>query len=281
VNSLAELFPDGDFRFHLTLRRGEPQAFFRNQDATGTLLKERQRWLSAAPTRYSCLSAEGSPLLAEFVELCNQWSLLDGKNVVTSGVNDAVLGPDMMRELGAALEPDLLFLAPDVDGQFRLRGGALCFPTGWSLTEKMGQTLDSIHGVVPGLNPAIGFSINQFLAKLKPCVAFQRDNWGISATEELNLHPARELPFPQMPIALESLWLRVEHQALVGLPTTKGVVFGIRIAAHRLDHLPSAGGEVQGLIRALQTMPAAMAEYKKIGSIRAPLIEALRSHYVL
>jgi len=33
-----ELFPDGDYRFHLTLKRGEPREFFRAQDATGRLL---------------------------------------------------------------------------------------------------------------------------------------------------------------------------------------------------------------------------------------------------
>jgi len=258
---LAELFPDGDYRFHLTLRRGEPGDFFRARDATGTLLAERRKWFAQEPGRYSALLPEGELLRAEVAEVgARDWGLRPTKSMV---------------ELGAALEPDVLLLSPDATGAFRLRGGALCFPTWWALEEKLGHTLDFIHGVVPGLNAALASPIQQFLARLKPGVAFMRDNWGISATAELNLHPARSVPPPKLPVTLDGLWLRVEHQALVALPRTGGVLFGIRIWLHRLDEVAKDTSARAGLRRALGSMPADVATYKRLDAVREAVVGLL------
>jgi hypothetical protein len=258
MTSLAELFPDGDHRFHLTLRRGEPREFFAARDASGAVLAERRRWLAAEPARHAALLPEGGPLLAELARMAAPWGAA-GKTIA---------------DLGGELEPDVLLLSPDAEGNLRLRGGALVFPTGWALEEKLGRTLDEIHGVVPGLNPAIGAAIRQFFARLKPGVAFLRDNWGLAATDELNLHPARGLAAPTRPVALERLWLRVEHQALVALPETGGVLFGIRLALHRLDAIAGTPAGA-GLRRALETMPAELAAYKRIDAVRAEIAARL------
>jgi heme-dependent oxidative N-demethylase alpha subunit-like protein len=260
MTPLAELLPDGDYRFHLTLRRGDPRDFFRAHDPSGQMRAERARWLAAEPERYARLQPEGGPLLAELAGLCAQWEAAQETGLVG---------------LGAALEPDFLLLARDEAGAFRLRGGVLCFPTGWALEEKLGQTIDFIHGVVPGLNPALGNPIQQFLGRLKPGVAFHRDNWGIAATAELNLHPARAMPPPRPPVALDRLWLRVEHQALLALPRTGGVLFGIRIALHRLDEVASDPAAAAGLRRALATMPDDLAAYKRLEAVRPELTALL------
>ncbi|HWA84764.1 MAG TPA: heme-dependent oxidative N-demethylase subunit alpha family protein [Opitutus sp.] len=273
--SLAELFPEGDYRFHLTLRRGEPRAFFAPRDETGRILAERRRWLAAEPARYAALLPEGEPLLAEFEELCAKWGSMEaGRPHPASGaMTDGGVRPpwDRLLALGGAWEPDFLLLSCDEAGRFRLRGGALCFPTGWALEEKLGHPLEFIHGVVPGLNDALGAPIHQFLSRLKPETAFHRDNWGLATTAELNLHPARAMPAPAQPVALERLWLRIEHQALVALPRSGGVLFGIRIALYRLDEVARDRVAAAGLRRALATMPAELAAYKRIDAIRDEL----------
>lgn len=261
MSALAELFPDGDYRFHLTLRRGAPVDFFRTRDRSGRILAERSKWLAENPGRYAALQPEGEALLVEVAELADkEWGLPQTTSV---------------RALGSVLEPDFLLLSPDANGAFRLRGGALCFPTSWALEEKLGHALDFIHGMVPGLNPALASPIQQFLAKLKPGVAFMRENWGIVANDELNLHPARALPPPTLPVALGRLWLRVEHQSLVALPRTGGVLFGIRIALHRLDHVALDFAARAGLGRALQTMPAEVAAYKRLDAVREAIVGML------
>ena len=266
--SFAELFSDGDYRFHLTLRRAEPREFFFARDHTGSLLEERQHWLASDPATYATILPEGEAALREFASVAALWT---GSPEFAEPSSSSV---DLMRQLGGALEPDILFLSADPDGQFRLRGGALCFPTGWALGEKLGHTMDFIHGVVPGLNPALGGAIHQFLSRLKPGTAFLRDNWGIAATRELNLHPTRKIPPPSLPTALERLWLRVEHQALIALPESRAVVFGIRIALHRLDEV--ARSPHRGAFRrAVGTMPSDLIAYKRLEEIRAYLLNVL------
>ncbi|HTO02092.1 MAG TPA: heme-dependent oxidative N-demethylase subunit alpha family protein, partial [Opitutus sp.] len=211
-----------------------------------------------------------------FTELCREWEVLTSPPTMEGGF-DRPIGDASLKGLGGTLEPDFVFLSADVEGNFRMRGGVVCFPSGWALQEKMGHTLEFIHGVVPGLNPLLGSPINQFLSKLKPGVAFQRDNWGIAATDELNQHPSRCLPAPSLPVAFDQLWLRVEHQALIALPRSNGVLFGIRIVNHRLDSLVNERSVVPGLTRALLSMPEPVAAYKRLETVRGPLAEALKT----
>lgn len=260
MSALGDLFPDGDYRHHLTLRRGGPRDFFLPRDPSGRVLEERMRWLEAEPQRYAALTPEGEPLLAELAELCVRWGVARSATV---------------HGLGATVEPDFLLLSADASGAYRLRGGALCFPTGWALEEKLGQTVDFIHGVVPGLNTALASPIQQFLGRLKPGVAFHRDNWGLTASDELNLHPARGVPAPDMPASPNRLWLRVEHQALVALPETGGIVFGLRIALHRLDTIVGDASAAAGLRRALTSMSAEMATYKRLDRVRHAVVSWL------
>ena len=268
--SLGDLFPDADYRFHLTLRRGEPADFFRPYDSGGHLLAERGRWLATAPARYAALTDEGEPLLLETEGLLQEWNVGPMHAEAGGGTPS-----QRLQRLARQVEPDLLFLSPDADRKFRLRGGALCFPTGWALEEKIGQALESIHGVVPGLNAAIGAQIHQFLQRLKPGAALLRSNWGFAATNELNLHPARNLPPLQSPLALDRTWLRVERQALVALPRSGGVLFGIRIELHGLERVRAEPAAAAGLRRALATMPEDLAVYKRIADVRRELIALL------
>lgn len=272
--SLAELFPDGNYEFNLTLRRTTPQEFFGRWDESGGLLAERARWIAENPARYVALLPEGEPLLTEFAALAGEWGQGAHEPGLRSRADGKANRAFTVADVGRRFEPDVLFLSADESGAFRLRGGALCFPTSWALEDKLGHTLEFIHGVVPGLNAALGAPIQQFLSKLKPGTAYLRHNWGLAATDALNLHPARRLSSPKRPVDLRRLWLRVEHQALVALPQARGIVFGIRIALHRLDEV-AAGPARAGLRRALETMPLQMAAYKGLGEVREDVIKLL------
>lgn len=259
MNTLAELFPREDYRFHLTLRRGELRDFFAPTAAHAALIGERRRWLADDAARYAALTPEGRPLEAEFAMQAAEWGL-------------AAAGATV-RELGALLEPDFLLLSPDRDGgPFRLRGGALCFPTGWALEEKLGRPLEEIHGAVPGLNPALGGPIQQFLTRLRPGPAYLRANWGLAGTAELNLHPSLARRRLQSPLDVTRAWLRVEYQALSALPRCGGVVFGIRIALYPLGEVLADPGVRAGFHQALASMPPALADYKGLSAVRADLL---------
>lgn len=259
--SPTALFPDGAHRFQMGLRPADPGVFFRPRDGSGKVLAERRRWLADDPDRYAALEPEGAPLLDAFLR-----SLPPSLSLTP---------PLPLATLGGGLEPDVLFLAPDAAGDFRLRGGVLCFPTGWALREKLGGTVAEIHGVVPGLNQALGPALRQMLARLRPGQAWQRTNWGLAATPELNLHPALGRPAPEPPVRLQQLWLRVEEQLLMALPDSPGLVFAIRIELAPLDDLARDPAAAAGLAQALRAMPPDLAAYKRIASVREPLIALL------
>jgi hypothetical protein len=270
---LKMIFPAEDFRLKMRFERGSPAAFFRRSDAAETVLRERKRWLAQDPGTCMDMAPEAAPLLKELLDLASDWHTLPADSGLGS-VN--CLPPmDQCRWLGEHWETDFLLLKPGPDGIFRLKGGALCFPSHWDLNSKMGRTVAEIHDPVPGLNAELGRSIDGFLAKIRPGISWERHNWGLSRSPELNQHPSRNLPRLDETVTLEDVWWRLEEQSLVALPQSGGVLFGIRVTVHPLAHVRAHPAARKGLRQALETMPDEMARYKGIHTARGRIIELL------
>jgi len=266
---LADLFPDGDYRFHLRFERGEPAAFFAPTSQHEELVAERQRWLRAEPMTYAALLPQGETLLDEAAELASSWNGFVSPSRSTPW--------QTCLTLGELWEVDYLLLRCDVDTEVRLYGGCLCFPSSWRLSDKIGKPIEFIHGPVPGLNQSIGQGIHKFLAALKPGVASLRHNWGLARSPELNHHPSRVLPRLDATVSADEVQLRVEHQALVALPKSGGILFGIRVVNHSLAEVKADAVATTRLCRALETMSDEMARYKGLVSARARIIQLLQS----
>ena len=73
----------------------------------------------------------------------------------------------------------------------------------------------------------------------------------------------------------EEVFLRIENQALVALPASGGVLFGIRLEVHSLAEVRRDPVAARGLARGLRTMPEEMAVYKNIASVRNDLLALL------
>ena len=258
------LFGSSGYRFSMGLRSGRLREFFLDGKADEDVLMERARWLAEDLPRYCQLADEGLPLLEEIERLCREWGL---------PISPASATPvGRLAHLGGVWEPDFLLLKRN--GRSRLVAGVVCFPSSWSLEEKMGRAIDEIHDVVPGLNAELGPQIERFLDKLAPGSCFERENWGLSADAELNRHPARELPTLTSETNLQATWLRVEHQILHGM-AQNGILFGIRLSVHRLDMVAADPARAQALHRALKTMPDAVASYKGLTQCRDNLLRLL------
>jgi hypothetical protein len=267
THRLEELFPDEDYRFHLTLRRVDPAEFFASPDPE--LLRQRRHWLGADPDRYSAFRPPGLPLLNEWEGLAAGWN--PGLPTLPRFDGDPRA---RLAGLSAALAPDVLLLARGSEGTFTLVAGAVCFPSSWSLEEKMGRGLEEIHVPVPGLNAGMGPTITQFLARMRPGIGYGRANWGLAATPELNLHPALGRPRLDGTFDRERTWLRIEDQLLITLPSSGGLLFGIAIRVYPLDGVLRDPVVRRGFARALQSMPDDLAAYKGLAGIRAALIAA-------
>ncbi len=258
----------------MALRRGTPQAFFGRSPANQALLAERQRWLRSEPQTYSASLPESSALVETCIALAHEWEAISEKQ--SAGLITLADTTQRCAELGKLWEPDFLLLQSDGRGPFRALAGCVCFPSSWSLTEKMGKPLEFIHGVVPSLNTQLGAPMQTFLSRLTPDVTWLRHNWGLSRSPELNQHPHRHLPRLDGAVDVENVWLRVEHQALVALPRCGGVLFGIRVSMHSLIEVRNDSAASAKLARALGTMPADIAAYKGLAAARQRIIEMLR-----
>jgi len=270
---MTELFPDADYRFQMNLERGSVTEFFRPTASQQKILTERQLWLGSDPNKYSAALEESGPLLVEAIDVLLQAAALTSADA--DNCHRRVSSMDRCRELGRILEPDFLLLIPQTDGQFQLVGACVCFPSSWSLSEKIGRPLDFIHSVVPDLNSQIGTQISRFLSSLKPGFAWLRANWGLSRSGEWNQHPARELTRLDQSTPFEEIWLRIERQALVLLPRSQSILFGIRIETYPLTETKKNAAEARGLARALRTMPEPMALYKNISAVRESVARTL------
>jgi hypothetical protein len=254
----------------MRFQRGPVGDFFNPWREPANVLEQRRHWLRCEPDVHSALLPEGEPLLEEWIEHSTCWAF---DPPLPRGHSDPC---EMLCAIGESLEPDFLLLKPDETGAMKLVAGCVCFPSSWSLEEKMGRPLDFIHRVVPGLNEQLGQPITQFLRRMTPDIAWLRANWGLSRSPELNQHPRRALSRLDASVKLDEVWLRVEHQALVALPKTGGVLFGIRVVVHPLAEVKQDVEAARGLRRALETMPEAMAAYKGIAPVRGALLEILK-----
>jgi hypothetical protein len=153
----------------------------------------------------------------------------------------------------------------------------VCFPSSWRFEEKVGKPLEVIHTPVPHLNEQLASPIHNFLSRIKPGAAWCRANWGLSRSPELNQHPARGLPKLRPPLREDEVWLRVEDQALIALPESRGVLFGIRMTVIPLAEVKRHPAAARGLARALRTMPDAMLDYKSLLAAKEDLLRLLGS----
>jgi dimethylamine monooxygenase subunit A len=262
-----DLFPAGDFGFHMRFRRGEIAAFYQNSADRADVIAERRKWLQQDRAKYAAALPEAELLLAEAVDVAKSVGVVAqiGKSAI-----------DTITNLGAAWEPDVLLLqAPSATSQPVLRGGCVCFPSSWALEEKVGRPLDTIHAPVPTLNEQFANPAQQFLARIKPGISWERVNWGLSRSPELNQHPSRKLPRLDGTVALEEVWFRAEYQSLISLPKTGGVLFGIRLVIEPLMKLRSDEEFMAGLARAVRSMPESIAAYKGIAAARERLVDLL------
>jgi hypothetical protein len=268
---LETLFSDEDYGVKMRFSRGNPAEFFSPTNHHGGIQAERQKWLRESPENHAAILPEGIPLLEEASHVAGKWNGFVPAGKATS--------ENLLHQLGGFWEADFLLLKP-CEGGIRLVGGCLCFPSHWRLRDKLGGTMEFIHAPVPGLNAVLGPAISKFLLALKPDVASLRFNWGLTRTPELNQHPDRQLPRLDSTVALGEVWIRVEEQALIALPQSKGILFGIRIVNHRLESILSPVTVRQHFLRALRTMPESVARYKGIADARAQITTLIENRAV-
>ncbi len=179
---------------------------------------------------------------------------------------------------GRLVQEDLCLMRRSEQG-YRLIAAVLCFPSHWRLADKLGRPLDLIHGPVPGFGAQLAATVDRFFLNLKVERPVWRANWSLSDTPELFRPP--EPRRQSKPVAVErvgeQVWLRVERQTLRRLPRTRDVLFTIRTYVEPLAQVIDRPATARALAERLRELPEAMAAYKGIAPIRAPLLAWLEA----
>ena len=252
-----KLFSGGDFRFSLGISSVQASEFFRNVEGT-RLLELRVRALDSNADDYL------QPVNDE-----TAWSGLRGFVV---GLEPAV-SVASIDSLGRSWEPDFVVL--DRAAPHQVRGGCVCFPSGWSLREKMGKSLFLTHAPVPGLNDELGANISKLLSRIEMGQFFQRSNWGLTGSPELDQHPRHTIAQVGMKTDPETVYLRIEWQALTAISEAT-LLFGIRVYHMPVTRLKESPELATRLASNLETMPETVARYKRLDQCRGMLVKFLR-----
>ena len=268
------LFPEAPFRWHMGLRPAQAADFFGQTEGGGEVLAERTRWLTTHPREFAAALPESLPAVAEMVFCMSRWL---GAPLLPSAGPHASEAEALTWAAGTQWEPDWVLLQPDAAGAHRLVAGVVCFPSLWSLREKIGRHVSAIHEPVVGLNDALGARIDTFLGRVKPGQDWERENWGFSPDVRLNRHPRFGPEFLTAESSLESTWIRLERQLFTRLPTTNALVFGIRVLHFRMADLAEDAALRRGMAVALDSMTDEVARYKGVDLARARLLAELRA----
>jgi Protein of unknown function (DUF3445) len=255
--AVEKLFSAGEFRFSLGIGSVEPADFFRNLEGDRLLELRRQALESSRSDYLQPIRDEGLWLaVRRFVE-----GLERGADTISIDV------------LGRSWEPDFVIL--DRSAPHQVRGGCVCFPSGWSLREKIGKSLFLTHAPVPGLNDDLGANISKLLSRIDAGQFFQRTNWGLTGAAELDQHPRHKIPAIAADPDPQRVYLRIEWQVLTAISAT-ALLFGIRVFHVPVEEMKSSPELASRLARNLETMPDAVAHYKRLDQCREWLVTYLR-----
>ncbi len=210
-------------------------------------LAERHRLLSAHPERVlACLEAGVAPAAELAADLgCGGTGLA------------------ALRTLGETYVEDWCLLDADPDrDEYRLVAAVLCFPSRWSLAEKIGRPLTEIHDPVPDYAGQLARRVNRVFEALRPGRGLWRVNWLVHATAALHLPKAAAVKTAQVAVPSPDapLYLRTERQSLTRLPQTGAVVFGIKTSICPLEALKPS--EAAALATALGALDGATIRYR-------------------
>ncbi|MEZ5168092.1 MAG: DUF3445 domain-containing protein [Acidimicrobiales bacterium] len=170
---------------------------------------------------------------------------------------------------GAMVQEDLCLLER-IEESWRLTAGSVCFPTRWSLAEKLGATLDEIHAPGPRYDTDLGERVRRFFDRLAPETGAWRLNWSLVDTPARRLEPgARQAP--DRPVPPTDLWLRVERQTLRRLTAHEAICFGIRIHVWPLVDV-AALLPARSFAALLDTMPGSVLGYKNLEHVRKAVV---------
>ena len=233
--------------------------------------------MASEPDRYVAAAAGTESVIGHWAA----WT------AIQTGIDPARCLPDasapgiaQLRAIGGLLQEDVVLLSGDAEAGFPVIAGVVCFPSGWSIGEKLGKGMNSVHRPVAGYESTLARPTNRLMAGMHAERPVWRMNWGLRASDALDQSPpyepklARRESLVDASNAHERLWFRVERQTLVKLSGAfEYIVFAIHTHQTRMGDLQT--DEKRLLLANLQSMPEASIRYKRLHPIMNAAVAAL------
>jgi hypothetical protein len=158
---------------------------------------------------------------------------------------------------------------------------AVCLPSHWAPTEKVGRSFATVHGPVAD-NATLLVAAEHLSRLVCQPQRWERFVWNLSTHAPHDQHPRRHArePWSGMPEAVpqQAFW-RTEHQTFIPLPELRQALFTIHVAVEPLTKAIDSPSRAAALHAALGSMSEAVAAYKGITEARAPLLAWLASRF--
>jgi hypothetical protein len=227
------------------------EEWLQRDDLADTELALRQRLLAEQrPHVFACTDA-AHEAAEETAQLVEEWLHAHQLPALSTPTVEA----HPLARAAVGIQEDLCLMVRHHDG-WRLEGGCVCFPSLWSLAEKMGGTPGAVHAPVAHYAEELAARVDTFFDRLSPDKPVWRRNLSLWPACLLWV-PTHELapelwdPVPTDPAA-PRLWLRTERQTLRRLPDSGAILFTIRVQMAPLSVLgarPDRAGALAAWLR--------------------------------
>lgn len=240
-------------------------------DTQDAFLAEKQRLMREIPEKVFLTQEGTQETQLEVLALVTSYLEAQGYCAKLKDLNcPALLQAAMM------IPEDLVIMRKSDDG-WRLVAGSVCFPSSWSLQEKIGKPLHDVHAPVPDFNKGSRNAgmIERIFDNLQVGQPVERFNWSIYNDDAL-YHDDRSSEHMNQET---NCYLRVERQTLTKLMTSGDILFTIRIYVdpfEALEQREDKASIAKGFIKLLNMMNAEELAYKGLDEGRERLVTKLQ-----
>ena len=180
-----------------------------------------------------------------------EWHVAEESVTRPDGSTIAIDRSAPMLTVGRLVSEDFCLLAKShARSEYELVAAALCFPSGWTLADKIGLPLTDMHEPVPYYTGDLANRVNRIFDGVRDGRLLLRFNWSVPASVEL--HSPSDLPSHESSGDEGKVrhFLRVERQTLRRLPKSDAVAFGIRVSFTPIENLkPNAARALLAILR--------------------------------
>ena len=180
-----------------------------------------------------------------------------------------------MEQLALVTAEDMLLMWRD-DSHWRLVGGTLLFPNQWSLNDKLGKTVASVHAPVDGYDELLEARVDQFFDRLSAARPVWRRNWFVHDDPTFFQPERMDKREVNDPLQVDQLYVRSEWQTLRRLAFSGLVVFTVKTQVASMSELRARPGVAEQMCVFLENASERSLVNKDVDGRSDAIIDYLR-----